>query len=97
MITASDLVDQLQAKLGGVSVYKVAAHLGLKNGRVHTWHQNTAAPNVREAIRLADALDLDRGYVLACMEAQRQSEPEIAEAFALLAASRFKETSAFVA
>ena len=85
VLTSSDLVERLQAAYGGVSVYRVAKELGYGNGRVLNWLHGRAAPSQVEAIRIAEILHLNPGYVLACMEAQRQSDPNIAEAWGALA------------
>lgn len=85
MITSTELVEQLQAKNGACSVYRVAKIYGWGNGRVLNWVSGRAAPSPKESLKIADDLGLPRAYVVACMEAQRQSEPELAEVFEQLA------------
>lgn len=85
MLTSTELVEKLQAKHGAASVYRVAKIYGWGNGRVLNWVHGRAAPSPIEALKIADELNLSRAYVVACMEAQRQSEPELAEVFEELA------------
>ena len=79
MLTSTDLVERLQTHYGGVSVYRVAKNLGLGNGRVLNWAHGRAAPTQTECKRIAEVLGMDPRLVLAAMEAQRQSDPDLAE------------------
>lgn len=85
-ITSTELVELLQAKHGNVSIYRVAKNLGYSNGRVLNWAHGRAAPSPKETIRIADELGMSRAKLVASMEAQRQSEPELAEIYEQLAA-----------
>ncbi len=89
MLTSYDLVEMLRnhykTGTGPATVYRVAKQLGYGNGRVLNWHHCRNTPSQTETVKLATILDLDPGYVLACMECQRQSEPEIAEAWEAVA------------
>lgn len=92
LITPRELVHRLQIHFTQqlnadelVSVYRVAKELGLKNPRVLNWMHGRSCPSQTEAVRIAKILGIEPGFVLACLEAQRQSEPEIAEAWESLA------------
>ena len=85
MYTSTDLIEGLQAKHGGVSAYRVAQIYGWGNGRVLNWKSGRACPNPKECIRIANELDISAAHIVACMDAQRQSDPEIAEVYAVLA------------
>lgn len=94
IVTPIDLVEKLQAHYGGVSVYRVAKELGLSNPRVLNWMHGRACPSPKEGKRIAEILGLDVAFVLASLEAQRQSEPDLAEVWQELADCRSREIAA---
>lgn len=85
IMTPIDLVERLQAHYGGVSVYRVAKNLELKNPRVLNWAHGKSCPTPKEAVRIAEILGIDPAFVVASMEAQRQSEPDLAEVWHTIA------------
>jgi hypothetical protein len=77
MHTTADLLDEFKRAHGIESDYALARFLDVRKQVVSRYRTgvHTLGPDL--AFRIADDLGMDRGYVLACMAAERaQSEPE---------------------
>lgn len=70
-LTTREFLDALKQKHGWSSDYRLGKYLGWKQGTVSTYRTGRSTLGQEHAVRIADELELDRGYVLACMEAER--------------------------
>jgi len=71
METTTELLDQVKAKHGLPSDGKLSALLGLTRAQVSRYRNKGDAFGEDVALKVADLLDLDPGYVLACAAFER--------------------------
>lgn len=71
MKTAADFLDALRQKHGLTSDYQVAKLLGLKPQQISTYRTGKHTFDDSMAATVAALLDVEPGYVAACMSAQR--------------------------
>lgn len=85
METTNQLLDAIKARYGLPSDYALAAKLNLTRSMVSAYRQGKRNLGDEPALKVAELLDLDSGYVLACMEAERSHSPAAAAAWSKLA------------
>lgn len=71
METTNELLDKVKARYGLPSDYALAAKLGMSRERISKYRTIGGALADENALKVAELLDLNPGYVLACMEAER--------------------------
>jgi len=81
MHTTQELMRALKARLGCRSDYRLALELGVSRATVSTWKRGRAHPGDDIALDIAEILDLDPGYVLACLAAERAESPAVKKAW----------------
>lgn len=69
-MTTIDFLDQLSSMHGGASDYRIAKILGTRQQQVSLWRNGTTLSD-NWAVKVADALELPRPFVLACVHAER--------------------------
>lgn len=70
-MNTNELLDQVKARYGLHSDYSLSAKLGLTRSVVSAYRNGKRMLGDDAALKVAELLDLDPGYVLACMEAER--------------------------
>lgn len=71
METTNELLDKVKARYGLPSDYALAAKLGMTRAGISGYRNGRSKLGDDAALRVAELLDLNPGYVLACMEAER--------------------------
>src|SRR5258708_481107 len=74
--TCRDLLDEIKRKHGLRSDYALAKHLEVRVQLISNYRNRRSFPDEVMACRLADELGLPRGYVLACVAAERADRAE---------------------
>ncbi len=77
MQTTMDLLDELSAKHGDASDYRLAKILKVTKSAVSRYRGGGAFFSDEIAMRVAADLNLEPGYVLACVHAERAKQPAI--------------------
>lgn len=72
MHTTNELIDLLRESLGVPSDMQVAANLELGRQAVSFWRRGFSYPSDSAALKIADLLEMDPTYVLACIHADRE-------------------------
>jgi hypothetical protein len=72
-----DLIDALKRHRKIPSDYACAQTLGITRSELSKYRHGKAYLGDETAVKVADMLGLDAGYVMACMHAERASNPEI--------------------
>ncbi len=81
MKTTADFLDDLRAKYDLSSDYQLCKMLGMHRQQVSRYRLMKGAFDDVIAVKVAELLDLNPGYVMACMHAQRASEEHIKKAW----------------
>ncbi len=76
MQTTIEFLDALKARHSLASDYKAAKFLGVTVSGVSLWRRGKATFDDATAIKVGKLLDLDAGYVLACVHAERAKRTE---------------------
>lgn len=76
MKTTADFLDALRAKLNLPSDGRLADHLGLHRQYMSEYRTQKTTFNDEMAMKIADILEIDPVYVVACMHAQRAKRAE---------------------
>lgn len=93
MATTIDFLDALKARNGGLSDYAVAKVLGVTRGAISHYRNNRSFLDDTTAIKVANLLKIEPGYVMASCHAERaKSADEKAAWMAVL--SRFADNDA---
>lgn len=71
MKTTTELLDEVKARYGLPSDYALAAKLGMTRAGISGYRTGRTKLSGAIALRVAELLDLNPGYVLASMEAER--------------------------
>ena len=71
MQTTNDFLDAVKARYGLPSDYALAAKVGLTRSGISGYRHGRSKLGEEAALKVAHLLELDEGYVLACMEAER--------------------------
>lgn len=83
--TTVEFLDALKARKGLSTDYQLFKALGWKQTTVSSYRRGRSAMAGPHAIRVADELGLPREYVLACMEAERENNDQVADVWRELA------------
>jgi len=90
MNTTKAFLRKLAAEWGEpgkpLSDYALAARIGVTKQQMSKYQSGEDYPGEEVAIRIADALDLDHGYVLACIAAERSKSEQAKKAWLSLTA-----------
>lgn len=71
MQTTNELLDAVKSRYALPSDYALAGKLKVSRERVSKYRNRGDSMGDDTALRVAELLELDSGYVLACMEAER--------------------------
>ncbi len=71
METTNQFLDQVKARHALPSDYALAARLGITRSMVSAYRTGKRMLGDETAVRVAELLGLNTGYVLACIEAER--------------------------
>lgn len=71
MKKTNDLLDAVKSRYGLPSDYALAAKLGMTRSMVSGYRHGKSRLGDDAALRVAELLELDAGFVFACMEAER--------------------------
>ncbi len=77
MHTTNQLIDLLRHKLDVPSDMQVALNLELGRQVVSTWRRGVAFPTDENALKIALALEMRPDYVMACIHADREKNPDV--------------------
>jgi len=69
--TVGELLNAIKARRKLRSDYALAKHLGVRVQVISNYRNRKSLPDEVMAIRIADELGMERGYVLACVAAER--------------------------
>lgn len=94
--TTVELLDALKARRGLTSDYQLYKALGWHQTTVSSYRCGKTSMTGAHAIRIADELELPRAYVLACMEAERERNGEVASVWRELAAKLRRAAAAVI-
>lgn len=83
--TTTEFLDLVKARHGLSSDYALADKLGLTRSMVSAYRNGKRMLGDESAMRVAELLELDPGFVLACVEAERSHSPAIRAAWENLA------------
>jgi len=85
MERTADFLDALKARHQLTSDYQLAKLLNVSSSRVANYRMDRSKLDDAIALKVAELLDLEAGYVLACVHAERAKEPRERKAWAELA------------
>lgn len=71
MKTTADFLDALRAKFGATSDYQLGPVLKMQRQRISHYRLMKGTFDDDVSVRVAELLDVDPAYVIACMHAQR--------------------------
>jgi plasmid maintenance system antidote protein VapI len=71
MDTTRELLDKVKEKFDLSSDNKLAQKIGISRERISRYRHTSGALGADAAVKVAQLLEIDPGYVLACMEAER--------------------------
>lgn len=72
-----DFIERLKARNDGCSDYRIAKLLGTTQSCVLRWTKHGKSLDDKYAIRVAELLELEPGYVLACIHAERSNDDNV--------------------
>lgn len=73
----TELLDAVKAALDLPSDYALAHTLGVSRQRVSMWRTSREGLGDEMALKVAGLLEIDPGYVLACLAAERARRPAV--------------------
>lgn len=85
METTNQLLDRIKEKYGLKSDYALAKAIGMSRERISRYRNSSGELGDDAALKVAELLDLDPGYVLACMSHQRTKSDAARHAWERLA------------
>lgn len=91
-----DFIEEIKRKRLVRSDYAVAKLLGISLSRMSHYRNGRASFSDPIAIRAAQLLDLEPGYVLACIHAARAKDPEVMSAWQTCARKMAKDVAAVI-
>lgn len=86
MKTTADFLDDLRARHGLASDNKLALHMGWQRAQLGRYRAKRETFSDATALKVAEQLGIDAGYVMACMQGQRARTPETRSAWERIAA-----------
>ena len=81
-----DFMERLRARNDGCSNYRIAKLLGCDQSAVIRYTKHGTSMDDKYAIRMAELLEVDPAYVLACMAAERSHNVESSKHWERIAA-----------
>lgn len=90
MHTTNDLLDAVKQKYGISSDYKLRTFLGVSQNTLPNYRHGRSRPDDDMALKLADLLELDPLYVIACVNAERAQEGRLQRMWEALAKRSMK-------
>lgn len=75
-MNAKDLLEAAKRAQGIPSNYRLARVLDVPEKTVSRWHTGKNSPGIKHAAKLADLAGLDRGAVVAAMQAESAVDPD---------------------
>lgn len=94
-VTTLEFLDSLKTLRGFSSDYQLWKYLRWTHTTMSNYRRGRSAMGGAHAIRIADELGLSRPYVLACMEAERENNREVAHVWREIA-NRFRGAAAII-
>jgi transcriptional regulator with XRE-family HTH domain len=85
MQTVNELLDQVKARHGIASDYKLAFYLNVSQGTVQNWRHERSLPDSKAVTRIANELGLDVDVLLMEVESQRAGNDFTKAAWARIA------------
>lgn len=76
-----EFLDEVKAKLGLTSDYQLAKSLGCTHSAISNYRAGKSRLDEAAACKVAELLNLDAGYVLACIASERAKKPEVKAAW----------------
>ena len=77
MHTTNQLLDAIKARHGITSEYRLTRTIGITDNTLRNYRHGATVPDDAVAVKLAEMLELDPGYVVACVHAERAKEPQL--------------------
>lgn len=75
MQTSAQFLDAIINKHGFTSDYQLSKHLGIRSQRISNYRNQISHFDEDTCILVAQALNLEPGYVMACIAAERTKSP----------------------
>ncbi len=97
MHTTNELLDLVKSRHALPSDYKLGLVLGLSHNAVGHYRKGRTCLDDRVSIKVAELLDLDAGYVAACMHSERASDDTIKALWSRVAFTLERSTAAALA
>jgi transcriptional regulator with XRE-family HTH domain len=72
MKTSAEWLDALQTRYGWETDYVTARNLGTSRSNVSHWRTGYSSMDDETALKIAALLSIPEGYILACVQAERQ-------------------------
>lgn len=94
--TTVEFLDALKDRRGFTSDYQLWKFLDWKQTTMSNYRTRGSAMSGAHAVRIADELALPRAYVLACMEAERERNDQVARVWRELAAMLRRSAAAVI-
>ena len=77
MKTIPEMLDQIKAKNGLKSDYKLALYMGIGEGNLANYRHGRSLPDERACEKIAAALEIDADVLIAEMNAIRAKSPDV--------------------
>ena len=87
MKTTADFLDDLQKKLGVTSDYAVAGKMEMHRQHISHYRNLKGSFDDAMSLRVADILETDPAFVIACMHHQRSKQAEVKKVWERIATS----------
>lgn len=87
MQTTRDFIEAIRAKHGGCSYYQVTRILDVNPSAITRWKKGHGGFDRAVALRVADELALPHAYVIACIEAERETNSDVRGVWESIAAA----------
>lgn len=81
MKTTEQFLDAVRAKHGLTSDYQLAKHLKIRPSRISNYRNGISLFDEETCLLIAADLELDPGYVFACIAAERANKPAVKAAW----------------
>lgn len=93
--TTVEFLDALKARRGWTSDYRLAKELGWRQTTVSNYRVGRSAMASEHAMRVAEELGLSHAYVVACMQAERENNGDVAKVWKAIA-DHFRSAAAII-
>lgn len=81
MHTTVEFIDAAKARLQPPTDYQLARHLGISPNRVSNWRTGRNTFDEEIAVKIAELIERDPGYVLTCIAAERSTRVAVKRAW----------------